>query len=51
MRPSTIKRVVYAVFSGVLITACAGTKLTHTWVDEAHRGKPVSNILVIGVTY
>jgi hypothetical protein len=46
-----IKWFVCAVFSGVLIFACAGTKLTHTWVDEAHRGKPVSDILVIGLTY
>ena len=46
-----IKWFVCAVFSGVLIFACAGTKLTHTWVNEAHRGKPVSNILVIGLTY
>ncbi len=38
-------------FFGVLIIACAGTKLTNTQVDESRRGKPVSNILVIGVTY
>jgi hypothetical protein len=51
MRQITIKWLVCAVFSGVIIVACAGTKLTHTWVDEAHRGKPVSDILVIAVTY
>ena len=51
MKKITIKWFVYAMFSSVLIIACAGTKLTHTWVDEAHRGKPVSNILVIGITY
>ena len=51
MRQITIKWFLYAVFSGVLIIGCAGTKLTHTWVDEARRGKPVSDILVIGVTY
>ncbi len=51
MRLITIKWFVYAVFSGVLIISCAGTKLTHTWVDEAHRGNPVSDILVIGLTY
>jgi hypothetical protein len=51
MRHITIKWLFYAMFSGVLIVACSGTKLTHTWVDEAHRGKSVSNILVIGVTY
>jgi hypothetical protein len=51
MRHITIKWLVYAMFSGVLIVACSGTKLTHTWVDEDHLGKPVSNILVIGITY
>jgi hypothetical protein len=51
MRQITIKWFVYAVFFGVLIIACADTKLTHTQVDESRKGKPVSNILVIGVTY
>jgi hypothetical protein len=51
MRQITIKWFLYAVFSSVLVIGCAGTKLTHTWVDEARRGKPVSDILVIGVTY
>ena len=53
MKLITIKWFIYAVFSGVLIIACAGpgTKLTHIWVDEAHRGNPVSDILVIGLTY
>jgi hypothetical protein len=51
MRQITIKLFVYAVFFGVLIIACAGTKLTHTQVDESRKGKAVSNILVIGVTY
>ena len=54
MRLITIKWFVYAVFSSVLIIGCAGTKgtkLTDTRVDEAHRANPVSNILVIGLTY
>ena len=51
MRQITIKWFVCAVFLGVLIIACAGTKLTHTQVDKSRQGKPVSNILVIGVTY
>jgi hypothetical protein len=51
MRRITIKWFVYAVLFGVLIIACAGTKLTDTQVDESFQGKPVSNILVIGVTY
>ena len=46
-----INWLVCALFSGVLLVACAGTKLTQTWVDEARRGKPVSDILVIAVTY
>jgi hypothetical protein len=51
MRPRIFQWYVYMVFSGVFIIACAGTKLTHTWVDETRHGKPVSDILVIGVTY
>jgi hypothetical protein len=51
MRRSNIKWFVYAVFTSFLVTACAGTKLTSTQVDEARRGKPVADILVIGVTY
>jgi len=51
MRPRIFQWFVYVVFSGVFIIACAGTKLTHTWVDETFHGKPVSDILVIGVTY
>ena len=50
MRQITIKWFVCAVLSGVFIIACASTKLT-TWVDKSRRGKPVSDILVIGVTY
>ncbi|MEA1949716.1 MAG: hypothetical protein U9N83_20780 [Thermodesulfobacteriota bacterium] len=51
MRQRTNQWFVYTILSGVLIIACAGTKLTHTQVDESREGKPVSNILVIGVTY
>lgn len=51
MRQSTIKWFVYAVFSSVLIIACGGTKLTTKQVDESRRGKPVSDILVIAITY
>lgn len=51
MRQKTIKGFVFVVFFSVLFTSCAGTKLTSTQVDESFRGKPVSNILVIGVTY
>jgi len=51
MKRITSKRFYLAMVFVVLIAACAGTKLTHKWVDEAHRGKPVSNILVIALTY
>lgn len=51
MRQITLNWFFYAVLSGVLMSACAGTQLTHSWVDDSRRGKPVSDILVIGVTY
>ena len=51
MRPRISQWFVYVVFSGAFIIACSGTKLTHTWMDETFHGKPVSDILVIGVTY
>lgn len=31
------------------IISCAGTKLTHKQINEEFKGKPVSNILVIGI--
>ena len=41
------------VFTGVLIISCGGasTKLVDTKADPAYRNKPVSDILVIGVTH
>ncbi len=51
MRQITLKWFYLATLSVFLIVACAGTKLTSTQVDESRRGKPVSDILVIGVTY
>ncbi|MBW2605124.1 MAG: hypothetical protein JRE28_12555 [Deltaproteobacteria bacterium] len=51
MKPCMAKWVFCVVFSGVLIIACAGTKLTHTWVDETYHTRPVSDILVIAVTH
>jgi hypothetical protein len=33
-----------------LVISCAGTELTHKQVNEAYKGKPVSNILVIAIT-
>ena len=51
MRNDAIKWFVCVVFSGVLLVACGGTKLTTTQVDDARREKPVSDILVIAITY
>lgn len=51
MKRRTMKRFVCTIFCGLLLTACAGTQLSRTQVDEARRGKPVSNVLVIAVTY
>lgn len=50
MKSRIIQWGVCAVLS-VVIFACAGTKLTHTWMDETYQEKPVSNILVIAITY
>ncbi|MBU0768135.1 MAG: hypothetical protein KJ687_03455 [Proteobacteria bacterium] len=51
MRARIVKWFVCVVFSSAFIIACAGTKLTHTWLDETYHGKPVSDILVIAVTH
>ncbi len=51
MRPCIVRWGIFVVFSAAFIIACAGTKLTHTWVDETYHGKPVSDILVIAVTH
>ena len=53
MRQSTIKWLAYAICLGVLTVSCGGvtrTQLKRKWVDESRRGKPVSSILVIGLT-
>lgn len=31
----------------ILTISCAGTRLSQTWVDEARRGEPVADVLVI----
>jgi hypothetical protein len=41
---------VWLFFFVFLIISCAGTKLTHKQVNEAYKGKPVSDILVIAIT-
>ena len=42
--------VVIAIPVCLLFISCAATKLTHVWTDEAYRGAPFSNVLVIGVS-
>ncbi len=51
MKQRTNQWFVYTILSCFLIISCAGTSLTNTQVDESRRGKPVTDILVIGVTY
>jgi len=41
---------VLILFVGVITSSCASTKLTHTWIDEAYKGKSFSDFLVIGVS-
>ncbi len=51
MRPGAIKLFIL-IACITLITACGGgTKLTKKQMDEERRGKPVSSLLVIAVTY
>ncbi len=51
MRLGALKWFIYAVFFILLLTGCAGTKLTDTWVDKTHQGNHVSDILIIGLTF
>ena len=48
MKQSSFKWFGYWFF--FLIISCAGTELTHKQVNEAYKGKPVSDILVIAIT-
>jgi len=52
MKQNSVKWFVYLFSFVFLIISCAGTKteLTQNQVNEAYKGKPVSNILVIGIT-
>ncbi len=53
MRSRTNQWFACTILSTFLIVACVGTgtKLTQTQMDENRQKKPVSNILVLGVTY
>ncbi len=44
-----IQSLIVALFVGMLLNACASTKLVETRVDKSFKGKTVSNVLVIGV--
>ena len=50
MRQSSVKWFSYLFSFVFLIVSCAGTELTHKQTNEAYKGKPVSNILVIAIT-
>jgi hypothetical protein len=50
MKQSSVKWFGYLFSFVFLIISCAGTKLTHKQVNEAYKGKPVSDILVIAIT-
>ena len=50
MKQSSVKWFGYLFSFVFMIISCGGTELTHTQVNEAYKGKPVSNILVIGIT-
>lgn len=45
-----LSRCLIVVCVAILLNACASTKLTEVWVDEARKNKPVSDVLIIGVT-
>ena len=50
MKENTVIWVGYLFSFAFLIISCAGTELTQKQVDDAYKGKPVSDILVIAVT-
>jgi hypothetical protein len=50
MKENTFIWVGYLFSFAFLIISCAGTELTQKQVDDAYKGKPVSDILVIAIT-
>ena len=50
MKQSSVKWFGYLFSFVFLIISCAGTELTNTQINEAYKGKPVSDILVIAIT-
>ncbi len=50
MKENSVKWFGYLFSFAFLIISCGGTEITQTKVDEAYKGKPVSDILVIAIT-
>jgi hypothetical protein len=50
MKENSVKWIGYLFSFAFLIISCGGTEITQTQVDEAYKGKPVSDILVIAIT-
>lgn len=50
MKENPVRWFGYLVSFAFLIISCAGTELTQKQVDDAYKGKPVSDILVIAIT-
>ena len=50
MKKNYVKWFGYLFSFAFLIISCAGTELTQKPVDDAYKGKPVSDILVIAIT-
>ena len=50
MKENPVKWFGYLFSFAFLIISCTGTELTQKQVDDAYKGKPVSDILVIAIT-
>jgi len=50
MKENPVRWFGYLFSFAFLIISCAGTELTQKQVDDAYKGKPVSDILVIAIT-
>ena len=50
MKENSVRWFGYLFSFAFLTISCAGTEITQKPVDDAYKGKPVSNILVIAIT-
>ena len=50
MKENPVKWFGYLLFFVFLIISCTGTEITQKRIDDAYKGKPVSDILVIAIT-